>query len=468
MLLLIIVKLRSPKAVWTASFSSAERLGFPESVFKTSAAFSYSIDKKFNTGRLDVKGCVMTVTIAIIHVNMTQQNTTKIFTPGKIGRLELRNRTIRSGCFEGLSPNAAPSEALIEHHRRVAAGGIGMTTVSYCAVSRDGVAFSHEMWMREDILPGLSRLTEAVHKEGAKASLQLGHCGFFANKHAAGARPIGPSRKFCLFRYSISRAMTESDMERIREDFGKAAKMAIRAGFDAIEIHAGHGYLLSQFLSPWTNHRKDQYGGTLENRLRFPQSIIRRVREAVGPDYPILVKMNCEDGFRGGLTILEAVEAAKAFEAAGASALVPSCGFTARTSFYMMRGQLPIMEYVKSEKNPITKIGMAMFGRFIIHETPFKELFLLEQAKKIKDAVKIPVIYIGGVLSLVNMQTAMKEGFEFVQIGRATVRDPDVIKKMASGEITGADCDHCNRCVAEMAVKGISCPAETRGFKRKE
>jgi len=390
-----------------------------------------------------------------------------VFTPGKIGNLELRNRTIRSGCFEGLSPNAAPSEALIEHHRRVAAGGIGMTTVSYCAVARDGVAFSHEMWMREEIIPGLKRLTDAVHREGAKASLQLGHCGFFANRHAAGTRPMGPSRKFCLFRYSVCRMMTEKDIQRVREDFAKAAAMAVRAGFDAIEIHAGHGYLLSQFLSPWTNQRKDEYGGTLENRLRFPVSVIKHVRETVGPDYPIIVKMNAEDGFKGGLMIDEAVAAAKAFEAAGASALVPSCGFTARTSFYMMRGQLPILEYVKSEKNPITKIGMALFGRFIIKEEPYQDLFLLEEARLIKDAVKIPVIYIGGVCSAANMEQAMQVGFEFVAIGRATVRDPDVINKMARGEIDGVDCDHCNRCVAEMAVKGISCPSATKGFKRK-
>ncbi len=413
----------------------------------------------------DKRCCACYVFPNIIHVNMTLKP--KVFTPGKIGSLELRNRTIRSGCFEGLSPNASPSEALIEHHRRVAAGGIGMTTVSYCAVSRDGVAFNHEMWMREEIVPALKRLTDAVRKEGSKVSIQLGHCGFFANKSAAGVTPIGPSRKFCLFRYSISRAMTKKDMQRVREDFGRAAKMAIAAGFDAIEIHAGHGYLLSQFLSPWTNHRKDEYGGTLENRLRFPQSIIRHVREVIGQNYPILVKMNCEDGFKGGLTIDEAVIAAKAFEAAGASALVPSCGFTARTSFYMMRGQLPIREYVKSEKNLITKIGMALFGRFIVKEVPFQELFLLEEAKRIKEAVKIPVIYIGGVLSIDNMETVMKEGFEFVQLGRATVRDPDAIKKMESGEINAVECDHCNRCVAEMAVKGIFCPAETRGFKRK-
>jgi 2,4-dienoyl-CoA reductase-like NADH-dependent reductase (Old Yellow Enzyme family) len=396
-----------------------------------------------------------------------EENTSKVFTPAKIGNLELRNRTIRSGCFEGMCYGATPSEALIEHHRRVAAGGIGMTTVAYCAASRDGVAFGHEMWMREEIIPTLKRLTDCVHKEGAAASIQIGHCGFFANRSATGATPIGPSRKFCLFRYSICRAMKEADIVRVREDFGKAAQMAVRAGFDAIELHAGHGYLLSQFLSPWTNSRKDRYGGSLENRLRFPVSVIKHVREVVGPDYPIIVKMNCEDGFKGGLTIDEAVEAAKSFEAAGASMLVPSCGFTARTSFYMMRGNVPIWDYVKSEKNPVTKMGMALFGRFMVKEVPFTELFLFDQAKRIKDAVKIPVACIGGVCSVEDMDKAMKEGFEFIQIGRATIRDPNVIRKMQSGEITASDCDHCNRCVAAMAAQGVMCVSETKGLMRK-
>ncbi|MDD5338686.1 MAG: NADH:flavin oxidoreductase [Dehalococcoidales bacterium] len=394
-------------------------------------------------------------------------NQPKIFTPGKIGSLTLRNRTIRAGCFEGLSPKAAPSDALIEHHRKIAAGGIGMTTVSYCAVSSDGVAFGNEIWMREEILPDLKRLTDAVHKEGAAASIQLGHCGFFANRSVIKKAPIGPSRKFCLFRYSICRVMTEEDIRRLREDFVKAARLAKRAGFDAVEIHAGHGYLLSQFLSPWTNQRKDKYGGSLENRLRFPVSVVKAVREAMGPGYPVLVKMNLEDGFKGGLTIDEAVKAAKAFESAGASALIPSCGFTARTSFYMMRGQVPIWEYVKSEKNPLTKMGMALFGRFIVREVPYKDLFLLGQSKRIKDAVKIPVIYIGGVCSVADMETAMREGFSFVQIGRALVRDPNIINQMQNGKTAAVDCDHCNRCVAEMAVSGVSCTSVTKGFRRK-
>jgi 2,4-dienoyl-CoA reductase-like NADH-dependent reductase (Old Yellow Enzyme family) len=399
--------------------------------------------------------------------NLPQQSKSKVFIPGKIGNVELRNRTIRSGCFEGMCTNATPSEALIEHHRRVAAGGIGMTTVAYCAISNDGVAFGHEMWMREEIIPILKRLTDAVHKEGAAVSIQLGHCGFFANKSVIGVTPIGPSRKFCLFRYSICRAMNEEDIKRVREDFGKAAKMAVTAGFDTVEIHAGHGYLLSQFLSPWTNSRRDQYGGSLENRLRFPVSVIKHVREVVGPGYPIIIKMNCDDGFKGGLTIDEAVQAGQAFEAAGASMLVPSCGFTARTSFYMMRGNVPIWDYVKSEKNPVTKMGMTLFGRLIVKEIPFQELFLFDQAKRIKDAVKIPVACIGGVCSVDNMDKVKQAGFEFMEIGRATIRDPDVIRKMQSGEISASDCDHCNRCVAAMAAQGVTCVAESKGLMSK-
>jgi 2,4-dienoyl-CoA reductase-like NADH-dependent reductase (Old Yellow Enzyme family) len=254
-------------------------------------------------------------------------------------------------------------------------------------------------------------------------------------------------------------------MTRVREDFAKAAQMAIRSGFDAVELHAGHGYLLSQFLSPWTNRRKDRYGGSLENRLRFPASVVKYVREAVGPDFPVLVKMNCNDGFRGGLAIDEAVEVARRFEVEGAAALIPSCGFTARTSFHMMRGQVPILDYVKSEKNLLTKVGMALFGRFMVREFPFRELFLLEEAARIRQAVKIPVIYVGGVCSLENMNKAMKTGFDFIQIGRAIIRDPDIIQKMQSGETAASDCDHCNRCVAAMASQGIACVSVTEGLK---
>jgi 2,4-dienoyl-CoA reductase-like NADH-dependent reductase (Old Yellow Enzyme family) len=263
--------------------------------------------------------------------------------------------------------------------------------------------------------------------------------------------------------------MTEDEIKEKIEDFARGATQAKQAGFDAIEIHSGHGYLLSQFLSPWTNHRKDQYGGSLENRLRFPAAVIKRVREAVGPDFPILVKMNQRDEVKGGLRLKDAIQVAKRFEAEGASALVPSCGFTAgKSAVYMMRGGVPTTEWARNHKNPMMKVSMLLFGRMMIEKYPFEHLFLLEGAKKIKDAVNIPVVYIGGVLSLNDLEILMNDGFEFVQVGRATVRHPDWVRRLHSGEMQDSDCDSCNRCIATMERGGTYCLAEEKGLLKEK
>ena len=387
----------------------------------------------------------------------------KVLSPGKIGGLELRNRIIRSGCFEGMCPGGYPSDQLLEHHREVAAGGTAMTTVAYCSVSFDGRAFGHEIWMREEIVPDLKKITDAVHREGAAVNIQLGHCGYFSNKNVIGRRPIGASRKFCTFRYAFAHEMTEEEINRLKEDFGKAAQLAIQAGFDAVEIHSGHGYLLSQFLSPYTNMRKDRYGGSLENRLRFPASVVKHVRETVGPDFPILIKMNVSDGFKGGLELDEAIEVAKRYEAEGASALVPSGGFTAKTPFYMMRGRIPLKEWIQGPKGVFEKVGLRLFGSLLVQTYPFEEMFFLNEARKIKDAVSIPCVLIGGICSSDNMEKAMQEGFDFVEIGRALIREPDLVRRMERGDWQASQCDHCNRCVAEMENGGVWCVSKIKG-----
>lgn len=384
-------------------------------------------------------------------------NPSPVFTPARLGGLDLRNRVIRAGCFEGMCQNGAVTPALVEHHRRVAQGGVGMTTVAYCSVSYDGRAFGHEMWMRPEIVPDLCKLTDAVHAGGAAASLQIGHCGFFSNPREIQKRPLGASPKLCLFRLSICQQMTQADIDEKIGDFARTARLAKEAGFDALEIHAGHGYLLAQFLSPWTNRRTDDYGGSLENRLRFPLAVIRAVRQAVGPGFPLLVKMNQEDGFRGGLTLEEAAQIARAYEQAGADALVPSCGFTARTPLYMMRGSVPTREMARNQEQFLLRLGMTLFGRFMVQRYPFQRLFLLEGARRIRAAVNIPVVYIGGVLSLADMENALGEGFDFVEVGRAIIRDPDFVRKLQSGEVTVSDCDHCNRCIASMDAGGVYC-----------
>lgn len=385
-----------------------------------------------------------------------------VFRPLFLGNTTLRNRTVRSGCFEGLCQDGNVTDGLIEHHRRLAAGGIGMTTVAYCSISFDGRAFGHEMWMRPEIIPGLQRLTQAVHREGAAVSMQIGHCGFFASPSVIQRRPLGASPQFCLFRLSYCAEMTEADIEEKTRDFVQTVLWAREAGFDAVEIHAGHGYLLSQFLSPYTNHRKDQYGGSLENRMRFPLDVIRQVRAAVGPGYPILIKMNLRDGMKGGLEIGDAIQVAQGFEAAGASALVPSCGFTARTPLYMMRGGVPTLDMARRQKGWLFKVGLALFGWLMVQKYPFTPLFLLDGARRVRESVNIPVGLIGGVSSLDQMENALNEGFAFIELGRPTVRDPDFILRLQSGEITQSDCDHCNRCIASMSVEGVKCATPVR------
>jgi 2,4-dienoyl-CoA reductase-like NADH-dependent reductase (Old Yellow Enzyme family) len=257
--------------------------------------------------------------------------------------------------------------------------------------------------------------------------------------------------------------MTEEEINRVKEDFGKAAALAIKAGFDAVEIHSGHGYLLSQFLSPYTNLRQDSYGGSLENRMRFPASVIKHVSETVGPEFPILIKMNLTDGFKGGLELDEAVEVAKRYEAEGASALVLSGGFTAKTPFYMMRGRIPLKEWLQGPKSIVEKTGLRVFGNLFVQTYPFEEMFFLEESRKVRDAVSIPVVLIGGICSIDNMEKAMVEGFEFVELGRALIRDPDLVRRMERGDWEASNCDHCNRCVAEMENGGVWCVSKIKG-----
>jgi len=388
----------------------------------------------------------------------------KLLSEASIGNLVLSNRIIKAGCFEGMSQGGGVTNELIEHHRRIASGGTAMTTVAYCSISFDGRAFEHEMWMREEIVPDLRRLTEAIHQEGAAASIQLGHCGYFANKRVIRSRPMGASSKFNLFQLSYCREMTENDIQEKIENFGNAALMARKAGFDAIEIHAGHGYLLSQFLSPWTNHREDNYGGTLENRMRFPARVISHIRELLDPGFPILVKMNQQDGMKGGLEIEEAVKIARMFEQAGASALIPSCGFTSKTPLYMLRGNVPVAEMVKNQKQWFSKIGLFLFGKMLVQEYPFEKLFLLEGAEKIKDAVTIPVLYIGGILEKEDVSLALEQGFDFVQIGRALIHDPYFTMKMGNAKTDEQSCDNCNRCVAARDAGGVYCVSREKGY----
>ena len=203
-----------------------------------------------------------------------------IFTPVSIGPVTLRNRVIRSAAFENMAYGNSPSQDLYDYHVAVARGGVGMTTLAYASVNRSGLSFDGQLWMREEIVPGLKRITDAVHAAGAKCSIQLGHCGNMTHRATCGCMPVGASSGFNLYSPTFVRGLKISEIDALVEDFGHAVDLAREAGFDCVEIHAGHGYLISQFLSPYTNHRHDEYGGSLENRMRLMQRVIRRVLEA--------------------------------------------------------------------------------------------------------------------------------------------------------------------------------------------
>ncbi len=388
---------------------------------------------------------------------MKRNGKSTVFTPFKLAGIGLRNRVIRTAAFEGMSPDGIPSDALIEHHAKVAAGGVAMTTLAYCSVSKQGLTFSHQLHMRPEIHSQLRRFTEAVHREGAAASIQLGHAGYFASKKVIGCAPLAPSRCFNTYGLAFSKEMTEAQIEEVTLEFVSAAGQAVSAGFDAVEIHVGHGYLLSQFLSPHTNRRNDRFGGSLENRMRFPLSVVRRVKEAVGLNVPVLAKMNLTDGFKGGLVIEEAVEVARGLEAGGADALVLSGGFVSKTPLYMLRGNVPLKEMVSVQKNPVHRVGLMLFGKLFVQTYPFEELFFLEEALEVRRAVDLPLVLVGGVSTLLGMQTAMKHGFEFVAMGRALIADPDFVRNLQSGEKEASECDQCNICIAEMERGGVRC-----------
>lgn len=384
------------------------------------------------------------------------------FTPLRLRNLTLRNRFIKTATNEGMWENGLPSQRLTDHHARLAKGGVGLTTVAYGAVNADGRTMEHQMYMRPEVVPGLKRLTDAVHQHGAAASIQLTHCGFFTNnRQVAGKRPLAPSRLInnygLLSGIFLSREITTADRRYLTADFAGSAQLALDAGFDAIELHLGHGYLLSQFLSPKTNRRKDEYGGSLENRMRFPLEVVKGVRQAVGDGVPVICKINLSDGFRGGLQIRDSILLAQALEKAGVDLLVLSGGFTSKTPFYLMRGDVPLWRMIRAERQWQHKAAFAVFGKFIIGKYKFEENFFLPLARQIRQAVKMPLAYLGGVISARGIEQVFAEGFDMAAIGRALIHDPDFILSAAKDPLHVSGCTHCNICVAEMDRTGVRC-----------
>lgn len=381
-----------------------------------------------------------------------------LFTPGKIGPLTLRNRTIRSAAFESMCPGNKPSKELLDYHHSVAAGGIGMTTVAYAAVTRSGLSFDRQLWMRPEIVPGLRELTDAVHREGAAASIQLGHCGNMSHKAICGETPVGASTGFNLYSPTFVRGLRKDELAPMARAYGDSVRLAREAGFDAVEIHAGHGYLISQFLSPYTNHRKDEFGGSLENRMRFMDMVMDEVMKAAGNETAVLVKMNMRDGFRGGMDIDESLQVAKRLVEDGAQALVLSGGFVSKAPMYVMRGAMPVKTMTHYMTCWWLKWGVRMAGKMMIPTVPFKEAYFLEDALRFrKEITQIPLVYVGGLVAREKIDEVLNDGFEFVQMGRALLNEPGFVNRMKAESMARCNCKHSNYCIARMYTLDMAC-----------
>ena len=363
----------------------------------------------------------------------------KLFTPVTIGPLTLRNRTIRSAAFESMCPGNKPSQKLHDYHKSVADGGVGMTTIAYAAVCQSGLSFDSQLWMRPEIVPGLKEITDDIHRSGAAVSIQLGHCGNMSHKKTCGVIPVSASSGFNPYSPTFVRGLRKEELPEMAKNFGRAVHLAREAGFDAVEIHAGHGYLISQFLSPYTNHRKDEYGGSLENRMRFM-------------------------GFKGGMEIDESLQVAHRLEQSGAHALVLSGGFVSRAPMYVMRGAMPLKTMTYYMDCWWLKYGVKMFGRLMVPTVPFKEAYFLEDALKFRKELNIPLVYVGGLVSRAKIDEVLDCGFEAVQMGRALLNEPGFVNRMAREENACNNCGHSNYCIARMYSLDMACHHKVEGL----
>jgi 2,4-dienoyl-CoA reductase-like NADH-dependent reductase (Old Yellow Enzyme family) len=376
------------------------------------------------------------------------------FAPARLGPITLRNRIIKAATFEGMSPKNVPTQRLIDYHLAVGRGGVGLTTVAFCAVSRDARGAPGELVLSDDAVPGLRQLTDDVHATGAMVAVQIGHAGPVAA--ATGGRGLSPTPRFNPIIMKRTKAMTDADFARVTDDFTSAARRAVEAGVDAIELHLGHHYLLSSFISPKLNGRSDEWGGDVERRSKFPRQVVRAVRDAVGDKIALTAKLNMVDGVKGGLSIDESVATAQLLEADGyLDALQLTGGGSLLNPMYLFRGDAPIAEMAVTFK-PWMRPAFKLVSKRFLRSYPFEEAFFLEQARRFRSALQMPIILLGGINELATIQSALDEGFEFVAMARALLREPDLINRMQDGRVDAGICIHCNKCMPTI-YQGTHC-----------
>ena len=384
-----------------------------------------------------------------------------VFAPARLGPVTLRNRTVKAATFEGRTPEGLVTDALVEYHLAVARGGIGLTTVAYLSVAPEGRTHREQVVVGERALPGLTRLAEEVHAAGAAIAGQVGHAGPVANGRSNGARALAASRMPSPLSMQMIRAASERDLTRVTRDYVSAARLLVRAGFDVLELHMAHSYLISSFLAPGLNRRRDRWGGSLENRARLARQVARAVHEEVGGEVALTAKVSLSDGFAGGVTTEEGLEVAALLEADGhLDALQLSGGSSLMNPMYLFRGGAPVAEFAASMPLPV-RLGMRTpVGRSFLKEYPFEEGYFQPKARRFRERLRMPLMLLGGINTLATMEQAMADGFDFVAMGRAVLREPDLVNRLAAGRATAGVCIHCNRCMPTIYT-GTRCPLVT-------
>jgi len=388
-----------------------------------------------------------------------------LFQTTQIKGMELKNRFVRSATHEGMSDeDGFPTEALVKVYERLAKGGCGLIITGYAFVSRDGKSNLYRMQgMDSDaFIPKYREVVDRVHELGAKIAMQLCHCGKQTTKEATGTQPMGPSRVKDKALFVTPREMTEEDIERVIEAFAQAARRVRESGFDAVQIHGAHGYLLNQFLCPHTNRRKDRWGGSTENRMRFVREVYTRCRKEVGDDYPILIKTNAQDNMKNGLRVPEGVRMAQMMAEMGFDGLEVSCGIL-EDGFSTVRGEVPLRLFLEEwpmyrELNPLSKFLMKRFRDKIVKTLPRTEAYNRDAAREIKGKVNVPVFLVGGVSQPSVMEEIVEKGeADYIALCRPLIADSKFPERIRQGSRDASMCIYCNYCGAYMVSKPLRC-----------
>ncbi len=378
-----------------------------------------------------------------------------LFNETVISGIPVKNRIIRSATHDGLADaNGAPTGKLIKKYENLAKNEVGCIVTGYAAVSKNGVSpYPAMMKIYDDsVIDKFKELTDAVHRHQTPVVLQIAHCGRQTSSKSIGTQKVAPSNVLHAFYPDKAKVLTDSEIHGIIDDFVAAAVRAEKAGFDAVQLHGGHGYLLHDFLSPYGNRRKDQWGGSLENRCRIVELIIKGIKEKTR--LPVWIKFSAEDNRKGGMNIDTSVQICKRLEAAGCDAVEVSCG-TVQDGMNTMRSELMPMEAVFKYREPcasfpsiLKKISLpaANLVNPLIKQPRPLENFNVANAEQIKNAVSIPVIAVGGIHKLDDMENIVSQGkADFISMCRPFICEPDLAKKLHNGQ-TAAKCIMCNYC----------------------